>query len=277
MPRSRLGTARDYNRALVAPIRGAHLAAAAVADAVGLVRGFVWRPDRRAWAVPALFIGLGLLVMPLDGAINSMLRGTRLGGDVRRELEAWQQFGGVGSLVFAAVLIWLLDPARRRRLADLALAAAGTGLVCWVVKMSCGRARPKFGDPELWTGPIGGHPIEGSVVRAAEFWRDGASDLWAMPSSHTAAAAALAAFLAVVYPRLRLVGIVMIGLVAFARLALSDKGSHWASDVIIGGTLGYTIAFWVATLGLGQRLLDRARGSAAPRASGDPSEVPGHG
>ncbi len=271
MPRTRLGSARDYNRALTAPVRWAHLAAAAAADAVGIVRGVVWHPTRRAWAVPAFFVGIGLLVMPWDGPINSVLRGTSIGGDIRRELEAWQQFGGLGSLVFTAAIIWLLDPARRRRLADLALAAAATGLICWLAKMACGRARPKFGEPDLWTGPIGGHPIGGSVVRAVEFWRDGASDLWAMPSSHTAAAAMLAAFLAVVYPRLRPVGMILVALVAFARLALSDKGSHWASDVVIGGTIGSTLSFWIATHGLGQRLLDRVAGVPGPTSAALPS------
>jgi undecaprenyl-diphosphatase len=60
-----------------------------------------------------------------------------------------------------------------------------------------------------------------------------------MPSSHTAAACALAVVIARLYPKLTPLMIVLACIVGTARVVL---GAHYPSDVVIGGALGATIA-----------------------------------
>ncbi len=242
---NRIQSARDYNRRLPLVVRGLHVVCAALAVTVGGAWRWLDEPGRRLWAWPALFIALALVVYPIDRSIAAMLRQMRPGGDIARELNAWQQFGALGSIVFTAIVIWLLDPAHRARLLDLVAGWLAMGLTCVLVKMTLGRPRPRYDDPSHFAGPLGLYPIDTGghkVMRSPlAFWERGVADLWSMPSSHTAAAATLALFLAALYPRLRVVGICMVVLVAYARIALSDHGSHWPSDVLAGAALGLII------------------------------------
>jgi hypothetical protein len=106
----------------------------------------------------------GLMVMPLDPAIAGWFDTLPKRGDFWREIEAWQQYGQGGAMILGGVLIWLLDPGRRRRLLDWA-AAAGAAWVCvFLIKVLVGRPRPRLGEPYgfLWPwgtwdfGPPGG-------------------------------------------------------------------------------------------------------------------------
>lgn len=224
-------------------------------SAVGL--GWVFDDTRRWWTLPLITAGLCAAAWPFDAAILKGISGVKLGGDVRRELEAWQQFGAVGSIVFAGVVILLADPCRRRRVWDLAFSSGLTALVVWVIKMLVGRPRPKFDDPNHVLGPLGVYPVDpakGLVIHAWEFWHRQAADLWSMPSNHTSAAAALATFLALVYPRLKWLGVAMVLLVAACRMMLSDAGSHYLTDTLVGACVGHLCAWWVAGRGVGVRV-----------------------
>jgi len=198
-------------------------------------------PGRRVWAWPLLWsIVLALVVFPFDGMLSSWMRSWPLGGDVRRELMMLQQFGGLSSIVLVCVLIWLLDESRRRALPLMGLAIVATWGAVQVLKMVIGRPRPKFDDPGVVLGPFGAYPIgagEG-VHHAWEFWAGISSDLWSMPSSHTSGAAALAVAVWSVYPKLRGVGLVMIGLVGFSRVLF---GAHYPSDVVLGAGMGIAV------------------------------------
>ena len=116
-----LRSARDYNRALPAPIRWAHNAAALVSPAItSLSRG------RETWAHPLLIaIPLILALLPFDGSIAGFCARHPLSGDPRRELEAVQQYGQAVSSLLVALVIWLQDPPRRRALLDWAAALVG--------------------------------------------------------------------------------------------------------------------------------------------------------
>jgi membrane-associated phospholipid phosphatase len=238
------------------------MAWSAAAAAVGpLVR---WALDsrRRAWAAPALLaVGLYAAIRPLDGPISAALRAVPLKGDARRELDAWQQYGAVGSLLLTAGVVWSLDVARRRRLLDLAAAAGLVSLVCALVKRVAGRVRPAFGEPGTFVGPLGLYPVPaggdptsaGTVeaYRMASPWRS--PELWSMPSSHTAAAVALGVFLSTLYPPLRWLGVAVPAVVGLARVKF---GAHWPTDVVIGAVLGYALAAPAVRNGWGVRALD---------------------
>lgn len=252
--------ARDYNRGLLLPVRWAHVLGAGLSGIIGPFIRWTRDPSRRYWAWPALVAGvLFLLIHPFDTLLSDFLRWLPIEGDGAREIEAWQQYGAGGSLLFTGMVIWLLDPPRRRRLLDLVAAAVLVSVSCSVLKVLAGRARPAYGDSSLFLGPWGMHPVRSTGPEFApdEPWRLvsslHASELWAMPSSHTAAAVVLSVFLAVLYPRLRTLTIVMVAIVGLARLKL---GAHWPTDVAVGAVLGYAIAAPAVRNFWGVRALD---------------------
>jgi membrane-associated phospholipid phosphatase len=204
-----------------------------------------------------LFVA-GLLVIPVDGPISDAaiaFRRDSLGGDIERELEALQQFGQGATTLLAAWAIWLLDPARRRRLLDWLAAAALAALVAYPTKMLVGRPRPKFGDPGHFPGPFGAYPLgeDVGVRHGWEVWADISSDLWSMPSSHTVYAVVAAVALATLYPRLRPLAVTMACLVGVARVLF---GAHYPSDVLVGAAVGVAAASLAMRRCLGVRLLD---------------------
>lgn len=191
-----------------------------------------------------VLLATGLFVIPWDGPISTWATSIRLGGDVKRELEVAQQFGDLLSIALVAILIWLLDPTRRRVLRLGAGSLACAGVIGTAAKNLTGRPRPKFRDPSF-LGPWGTYDLgaNGGVRHAWEFWHGHWADLTSMPSSHTLFAAALAAFLAFAYPRLRSLVVVLVVVVGAARVTL---GAHYASDVLVGGAVGW----FAGTLGM---------------------------
>jgi membrane-associated phospholipid phosphatase len=225
-----------------------------------------------AW--PVYLLGTAVLfalLLPLDGPISRFLRSIPLKGDLRREIESLQQYGQTLSSIIVALAIWLQDPAHRRRLADLAAAWAVTALFVVIGKGLVGRPRPRYEDPLYFLGPLGQYPVERAVdghpvgIRHAwEFWSGISSDLWSMPSSHTAYAACLSVVVSTLYPRLRPL---MVALVAYVGLARIVTGAHYPSDVLVGGAIGFLVARAAMQGRWGQRLLDRLAGPGRRGAS----------
>jgi membrane-associated phospholipid phosphatase len=263
--------ASDYNRGLAPVVRWAHVLLAPLL-------AWLFAQPRRQWTLPlALGLLLVVLLVPFDGPLLTAVERLGIGGDLRRELGAWQQFGALGSLLFTAAAIWLGDPARRRRLLDLVAAVAVGWSACSVLKVIVGRPRPRpeYRDPHTFLWPWGQYPVEvadGQLVlmhgwdpRIAQ-----TADLWSMPSGHTAHAAVLAVFIAALYPRLRPLMWVMIAIVGFSRLVF---GAHWPTDVIAGAAVGIaagrvaTERYWgVRALDwFWKRWIDRGCSPALPR------------
>jgi len=212
----------------------------------------------RWWAVPlGLSVAAGAALYPFDDAVFSAVRGVgeRLGGDVRRELGFIGQFGALTSVVITALVIWRLDRARAPVAWRVLLAAGFSALACLALKMLIGRPRPKFDDPGVILGPFGAYPIdpETGVRHAWEVGSGISSDLWSMPSSHTAGAFALAAVLARWYPR---IGALMLALAATVGLSRVLFGAHYPSDIAVGAGIG-----WISG-GLALRI-GRTRGDLA--------------
>lgn len=256
---------RDYNRSLAWPVRVTHMSHGLVRLVFGPWIRWLSDPMRRWWTTPLL---AGLLILPallsLDGPIARFATEHPPRGDVRRELEAIQQFGQGVSLLVIMSAIWLLDPRNRRRLFDLAAAAASTGLLVLVLKVMVGRPRPRpeFKDPLYFLGPLGEYPVkEGVGVRHAwEFWNGISSDLWSMPSSHTAYAVVMAIFLSRSYPRIKPLSVGLASIVGVARVWLS---AHYPTDVLVGALAALSLAPRAIDRSWGQLLVDRLTGVRA--------------
>lgn len=201
---------------------------------------------RRTAVVCAGVFLCGLAVMPLDRRVADWAAGLRHSGDLWRELETYQQYGQGGSIVLACVVIWLLDPARRRRLLDWGVAATLVWMVVFPAKILIGRPRPRLGDPYGFLWPWGTWNYGGQVgLRHA--WQVGqgiSSDLWSMPSSHAAFAAVMSVFLTRLYPRLTGLAVAMVVVVGLGRVLFR---AHFPSDVLIGGA----VAWFVASMAVG--------------------------
>ena len=197
---------------------------------------------RRGFDIIIWPLTLGFLaaaVYPYDGMVmrGALWLKAHLGGDVKRQLEWLQEYGQFSCIAIVALVVWLLDPPRRRRLLDLLRGVLLTAAIVVPAKMLVGRPRPKFDDPGVLLGPFGAYPLApGKGIHHA--WEVGSgisSDLWSMPSSHTAYAAVLSVFLAVLYPRLRWLALGFAVIVALCRVLFT---SHYASDVLVGGAFG---------------------------------------
>ncbi len=190
-----------------------------------------------------------LLVLFVDGPTLALVDGLRLPGDLKREIETFQQFGAGGSIIVTLIIIALLDRDRIRRALDLGLALLVCTILVHTLKVAIGRARPKIGDPHLFLGPTGTIEHEGRVMSTL----DGASALHAMPSAHTTHAVILAVFLACLYPKLRWL---MVGWALFVACGRVLREAHWPGDVALGLALAFPLAWLVITRYWGVRGLD---------------------
>lgn len=238
-------------------MRFAHIVWAWVRENVGGFIAWADSPTRRAWAWPLVLVVAGVLAYPLDGMVAEAAKGWRaqLGGDVRRELEATQQFGQFVSMAFLLWAAWLLAPVRRRRLLDV-LAAAVVALVAVnVLALLFGRARPDLADPTAFTGPFGLYPVpkDGGYVMKAS-WTAG-YPLASMPSRHACFAAVAAVSFATLYPVLRPLVLTLAVIVACARVIV---GAHYPADVFVGAGLGYLVASYAMGGFWGVRAVDWA-------------------
>jgi membrane-associated phospholipid phosphatase len=273
MPIRDLHLARDYNRSIARPIRWIHIAAAAARTPLDPLCRWFAHPSRSTWA-PHLVLGaLGVwLLLPYDAWMLDRITSLRIGGDLRREIEAAQQYGQGLSSLLVALVIWLQDPARRRRLADWLLAFVLTGIIATALKILLARPRPLLDEPEIFLGPLGAYPLGPDVgFRSSwQFWDVHTTKLWSMPSSHTAYIAVMAVFLAATYPRLRYLVFPMIAVVGFGRAV---SGSHYITDIIAGIAVGVAVAHTTVHFRWGQRLLDATLRRLLRR--GDPVAAPG--
>lgn len=245
-------------------MRWVHAAWALLARPVLDLMEWCLAPTRRYWAGGLLLAAVATpLAMPFDPDIRDGLMSVygSMGGDVRREIGAWQQYGALVSVLVIALVIIKLDPGKVRRLADLALASVLTATITLVLKIFIGRPRPKYDDPFTFLWPGGQYPIvrDGKPVLAGTLDPSAGSELWSMPSSHTSAAAALTVFIITLYPQLRWIAIALLVIVIIGRTTLGNPPAHWPSDVIAGAALGWLIAGIVMHHSLGTRLLDRVR------------------
>jgi undecaprenyl-diphosphatase len=176
------------------------------------------------------------LLRSADEAVPGVVQELRWGAltALMSLLSAWWVKG-----VVIAALGAVADLRRRPRavpwtaaLATIALLAAS--LASGLLKDAFDRVRPALAEPGVTAlGPIPGDP--------------------AMPSGHAATAAAAAAVVALLHPRLRLPLIALVAAIGLSRVYL---GVHYPSDVLAGLALGAGLAWLVVAAA---RLAVRAR------------------
>jgi membrane-associated phospholipid phosphatase len=129
-----------------------------------------------------------------------------------------------------ALAIYVLDPARRRKLARVLAMSFGAGMVANWLKLLVARVRPHRFD------------FAGTVQDTFLRWLPlgaGGSARQSFPSGHTATAVGLAIGLAWLYPRGRWLFAGMAVLVASQRVV---SGAHYCSDTLVGMAVGWVFA-----------------------------------
>jgi membrane-associated phospholipid phosphatase len=189
-----------------------------------------WLASRGA-AVPVALVALALLcVVLIDLPLAAFAKRGSLPDGIDKFLEAGEHFGTFYGHFLIFLVLWALDPAHRRSILRIAVAAWSAGLTANVVKLCIARTRPKYFDFDSLTA---GHGFLGFAPGLS-----GGARIQGFPSAHTATAVGFAIALAYVYPRARTVFLLMAGIVGLQRIATS---SHFASDVLAGALVGWIV------------------------------------
>jgi len=147
-------------------------------------------------------------------------------GDVKRETRWLAQYGQSVCTPLAGILVWQIDVAHRKEAAVMVVTVFGVSIVAMLLKRLLGRVRP---------GREGAGKFLGPTLRHAN-WRE------SFPSSHSACAMCLSAFLAQLYPQAAITFWVLAILCSGLRYILD---AHWPSDVLAGSALGLACAWSV--------------------------------
>lgn len=140
-------------------------------------------------------------------------------------------------------------------LAFVFVAVAGSGLIANLAKGILGRARPKLYE---WVGPLEFSPFS--------FRGDYAS----FPSGHATTCFALAAVIAILWPRARVLIFVLAAWAASTRFLI---GAHYFTDVVAGALFGTAFTYWVRGRFAARRWLFEPDGAGGYRLRG--RRVPG--
>jgi membrane-associated phospholipid phosphatase len=206
-------------------------------------------PDHGMGGYLAAFIGLFAVTFALDQWLGSGLGFLRR-GDIERELAALGQWGQFSSILIVGVILLCVQPARWRRIFDLALASFAVWVVSVLFKLGLGRARPKHDEPYTFDGWLlgTGEPDAIREITGASHY-----DFASFPSSHTSAAVVLSVFIAMIWPRLGVLAFVMTLVVGLSRFAFA---AHWASDILGGALIGFLVGYPIIRGFYGIRMLD---------------------
>ena len=196
-----------------------------------------------------LLLSIPILLLPFDLRLSNWFTGLDFPGDVDKDLQAFQQFGQIASLILVTVLVLRLEPIPiRRSLLDLWLAILLAAGIAVLIKTLFGRVRPGIYDADI-AGTFLGPPWVRDNPEFEGKWNIVAS----MPSNHSTAAAVLAVYLVWIQPRITFLVGILAGVVAFARV---KAGAHFPSDVVAGLLLGALVGMLVIRQAWGTRLLD---------------------
>ena len=210
-----------------------------------------WRHHKWAFAT----IVLGLLLVPFSGSVFHHIYRVIRSLPIETLMAALVQLSTWPYLVAAGLAVFLLDPAQRRALPYYVCALLLTSAATNTIKVVAGRSRPEWsvamseGKRLKLEQYQAANPAVPVNLAKQDYWmgfranRPYFKDRYSsFPSGHSASAFAMAAFLVVLYPRGRFL---WIGLAAGCALARVYGARHYLDDVMIGGALGWLIAFAV--------------------------------
>lgn len=184
-----------------------------------------WRA--RDWVKASLVLGTTGAFFALDDEISDFIQDERSSttDDIAGIFEPFGNggytFGGlVGFYLYGRVF----ENTKAERTALLAVESfAVTGIFTFALKFSTGRVRPQSAqNSREWSGPN--------------------LDDVSFPSGHTSSAFAIATVLASEYKNNPWVPPIAYGLATLTGLSRLNDNKHWASDVFLGGALGYFIS-----------------------------------
>lgn len=187
--------------------------------------------DKRRCAVVLMCLATGILLVPVDSAMEPYLAQLGRIGSVDAVEDLWKELASTfGIALFLLAGASSLTKDRGRALLAFAACVTVSGTVEQAAKYLIGRARPNYvHDQTLFYGPFSAlHPVPGIQIDS-------------MPSGHTAVAFAMAVALAWRWPRLAFLWYSLAAGVAVSRV-LADV--HFPSDVIVGACIGLVIG-WV--------------------------------
>ena len=146
-------------------------------------------------------------------------------GDLKRESRWLAQYGQFVCTAVAVILVWQLDPNRRKEAIATVIAVIAASLISTLIKRLVSRVRPGRPEAGKFLGPSWKH---------ANFRES-------FPSSHSACAVALTVMLAALYPQAAATFWALALICAVLRYLMD---AHWPSDVLGGIALGYVVAHW---------------------------------
>lgn len=198
---------------------------------------------RRYFSVSLLLLLTGLLVMPLDCAVDAYFKPPYIFGELEAFLERVETFGhGYGILLMLLTWVILCRPSIRRIVA-LTAPAYGAGLLANLIKVFVVRVRPNSLPASSTTSPLSFLDPTTMTVSTLMSHVQHRSE-HSFPSGHTATAIGFAVVLGSLYPRGRCWLFILGAMVGCQRMS---DGSHFLSDVLCGAALGIAvggIAIW---------------------------------
>lgn len=180
----------------------------------------------RDWLKASLVLGATGVLFALDDDIQEFIQDERSSttDDIANIFEPFGN-GGYTFTGLAAFYVYghFFKNPKAERTALLAVESfAVTGIFTFALKFSTGRVRPRSAkDSGEWNGPN--------------------FDDVSFPSGHTSSAFAIATVLATEYKNNPWVPPIAYGLATLTGLSRLNDNKHWASDVFLGGALGYFV------------------------------------
>ena len=199
--------------------------------------------DKKEWLLAGSSVACALVLIGNDGELDEFFKVqkkdhkwvadispvvTRFGGDIG-------MYSVIGAGVFSACI------KDRKGLETSLLASQGiitSGIWTRMIKMLSGRERP-FAS-YYYSKTEGGHwygPLT-SFNRNLSSTKHGSS-FDSFPSGHTATAFSIATVVANMYKDQKIVPVISYSMATLVGLSRMTEHEHWASDVFVGGLLGY--------------------------------------
>ena len=176
----------------------------------------------------AVWLILTALAVPFDLPVAKWMASDFARNTVR-PISGTMSFMGLYPVHLLAIFALLALPKPKKLLTGYLAANLGPMLVCAVLKLTIGRARP-----HAFLGPFHFELFHGYLTKMNSF-----------PSGEATSAMALATVLGFYFPRSRWAFWILGGVTSLARVA---KTMHFLSDAVFAAGLGIGCAFLVASL-----------------------------